>query len=197
MTDLLPDWIDSLITPEQQLMIGLLILAALPVLLYQLRIPLRSWQEKRNIRRAAKRIGARTMYNVNLPDGIGGEINIDFLVLSTDAILVIGVKRFDGMIFGSARTDDWTQTINSRSYRFPNPDIYLAQQLSAVRSIVPKTPVRGLHLFTDSAVFPWDKPENVLQVKDLLSINTPRPGLRDIPADLCTAWKQLSKSAHL
>mgnify|MGYP001824486843 FL=1 len=178
-------------------MIGLLILAALPVLVYQLRIPLRSWREKRNIRQAAKRIGARMMCDVNLPDGIGGEINIDFLVLSTDAILVIGVKRYDGMIFGSARTDDWTQTINSRSYRFPNPDIYLAQQLGAVRTIVPKAPVRGLHLFTDSAVFPWDKPENVLQVMDLLSRNTPRPRLNDIPADLRTAWKQLSKSAHL
>jgi hypothetical protein len=163
---------------------------------YLLRIPLRSWQEQRQIRRAVKRLGARVMRDVSLPDGIGGEINIDFLVLASDAILVIGVKRYDGMIFGSANTDEWTQTINSRSYRFQNPDVYLAQQISAVRTLAPKAPVKGLHLFSDTASFPWDKPDNVLQLKDLLGRNISRPGLKDIPADLCTAWKNLSKSGQ-
>lgn len=194
MTDLLPNWIEDLTTIEQQLTVGLLILAALVALAYLLHTPLRSWQEQRQIRHAVRRIGARVMRDVNLPDGIGGVINIDYLVLSSDAILVIGVKRYDGMIFGSANTDEWTQTVNSRSYRFPNPDIYLAQQLSAVRTITPKVPVKGLHLFTDTATFPWDKPGNVLQVRDLLGKNIARPGPKDIPADLGTAWKQLSKS---
>ena len=44
--------------------------------------------------------------DIDLPDGMGGEIRIDFVVLSTDAILVISVKRYDGMIFGGAQTDD-------------------------------------------------------------------------------------------
>jgi hypothetical protein len=194
MTDILPNWIKGTITSEQQQLIGLLILSILVVLTYLLRTPLRSWREKRQIRRAVKRLGARVMRDANLPDGMGGVINIDFLVLSIDAILVIGVKRYDGMIFGSANTDEWTQTINSRSYRFPNPDVYLTQQLGAVRSIIAKAPVKGLHLFTDTATFPWDKPDNVLQVKDLLRNNISRHGLKDIPADLDTAWLQLSKS---
>lgn len=193
MTGLLPNWIEGFIRDEPQLVIGLLILVALGILAYLLSIPLRAWQEKRRIRCAVKRIGARIMRDVNLPDGMGGTINIDFLVLSIDAILVIGMKLYDGMIFGSANTDEWTQTINSRSYRFPNPDVYLARQLGAVRSIVPKLPLKGLHLFTDTATFPWDKPENVLQVKDLLNRNISRPRLEDIPADLRTAWTQLSK----
>jgi hypothetical protein len=194
MTDILPNWIKGTITSEQQLLIGMLILSTLLVLTYLLRTPLRSWREKRQIRRAVKRLGARVLRDANLPDSIGGVINIDFLVLSIDAILVIGVKRYDGMIFGSANTDEWTQTINSRSYRFPNPDVYLTQQLGAVRSIIAKVPVKGLHLFTDTATFPWDKPDNVLQVRDLLRKNISRPGLKDIPADLATAWLQLSKS---
>ena len=194
MTDILPNWIKGTITSEQQLLIGMLIMSTLVVLTYLLRTPLRSWREKRQIRRAVKRLGARVMRDANLPDGMGGVIDIDFLVLSIDAILVIGVKCYDGMIFGSANTDEWTQTINSRSYRFPNPDVYLAQQLGAVRSFIAKVPVKGLHLFTDTATFPWDKPDNVLQVKDLLRKNISRPGLKDIPADLATAWLQLSKS---
>ena len=175
-------------------MIGVLILSTLLVLAYFLRIPLRSWKEKRQIRRAVKRLGARVMRDASLPDGMGGKINIDFLVLTVDAILVIGVKRYDGMIFGSANTDEWTQTLNSRSYRFPNPDVYLAQQLSAVQRIITRVPVKGLHLVTDTATFPWDKPDNVLQVNDLLSKKITRPEPKDIPADLGKAWLQLSKS---
>ena len=194
MKDILPDWLTESLTTDQQLMIGILVLATVVVLAFLLRIPLHSWQEKRQISRAVKQLGARVTRNVTLPDGMGGEINIDYLVLTTEAILVVGVKRYDGMIFGSANTDEWTQTVNTRSYRFPNPDIYLSQQLGAVRNIAPKTPVRGLHLFTDSAMFPWDKPDNVLQVKDLLSRNIEHPGLKGIPADLGTAWKKLSKS---
>jgi hypothetical protein len=104
MKEHLPDWIGGFITGDQQQLVGLLGLATLVVLAYLLRIPLRSWQEKRRIRRAVKRLGARVMRDVNLPDGMGGAINIDYLVLAADAIRVIGVKRYDGMIFGSANT---------------------------------------------------------------------------------------------
>ena len=194
MKDFLPDWLTESLTIDQQLMIGILVLATVVVLVFLLRIPLRSWQEKRQISRAVKQLGARVIRNATLPDGMGGEINIDYLVLTTEAILVVGVKRYDGMIFGSANTDEWTQTVNSRSYRFPNPDIYLAQQLSAIRSIVAKVPVKGLHLFTNTAIFPWDKPDNVLQLKDLSGRNMSRPGLKDIPADLYSALSKLSKS---
>ena len=175
-------------------MAGLSVLSILLILAYLLRMSLRSWHEQRQIRRAVKRLGVRLMRDVNFPDGIGGVINIDFLVLTSHAILVIGVKRYDGMIFGSTHTDEWTQTLNSRSYRFPNPDIHLAQQLGAVRNIAPKVDVRGLHLFSDTAVFPWDKPDNVLQVKDLLNRNRARPGPKDIPADLKAAWMHLSQT---
>jgi hypothetical protein len=195
MNEVLTNLIENSPSGAQRLMIGLLALAAL-LMLYLLRIPMRSWLEERQITRAAKRIGARMMHDVNLPDGLGGMVNIDFLVLSADAIVVIGVKRYDGMIFGSARTSEWTQTIDTRSYRFPNPDIQLAQQVSAVSSRFPKATVKGLHLFTDTAMFPWDKPDNVVQVQDLLSSNTRRPGLKDVPAELRTAWMLLSNFIH-
>jgi len=190
MTDMIPTWMASLTASEQRRLTGLLLLAIVLILLYLFRDSLHYWRESRNINRVAKRLGARMRRDVRLPDGMGGEISIDFLVLATDAILVIGVKRYDGLIYGSARIDEWTQSIRRRSYKFPNPDTYLLQQIGAVRLIVPKTPVRGLHLFTDSAVFPKDKPSNVLQAQDLLG-SFHRPRLKDIPADLQTAWTQL------
>jgi hypothetical protein len=190
MTDMIPTWMAGLTASEQRRLTGLLLLAIVLILLYLFRDSLRYWREGRHITRVAKRLGARMRRDVRLPDGMGGEISIDFLMLAADAILVIGVKRYDGLIYGSARIDEWTQSLRNRSYKFPNPDTYLQQQIGAVRMIVPKTPVRGLHLFSDSAVFPKDKPSNVLQVKDLRG-SVSRPRLKDIPAELQAAWTQL------
>jgi hypothetical protein len=196
MTDLLPIWIKNLTPAEQRLMVVLLGIAVLLVLLPLIRTPWRDWRERRQIARTVKRLGARILRDIALPDGMGGEIRIDYLALRSDAILVIGVKRYDGMIFGSPMTDEWTQTINSRSYKFPNPDTYLARQISAIRNIVPKIPVRGLHLFSDSAEFPWDKPANVRQLKDLRSSGIRRPTMKDIPAELRTAWADIVQAIN-
>jgi len=196
MTDLLPTWITNLTPIEQRLLAVLLAMAVLLVLWHLIRTPLRDWRERRQIARTVKRLGARILRDIALPDGMGGEIRIDYLALRSDAILVITVKRYDGMIFGGSNTDEWTQTINSRSYKFPNPNIYLARQISAIWNITPKIPVRGLHLFTDSAAFPWDKPPNVRQLKDLRSSGMRRPVMKDIPAELRAAWAHIVQAIN-
>jgi hypothetical protein len=196
MTDLLPTWITNLTPIEQRLLAVLLAMAVLLVLWQLIRTPLRDWRERRQIARTVKRLGARILRDIALPDGMGGEIRIDYLALRSDAILVITVKRYDGMIFGGSNTDEWTQTINSRSYKFPNPNIYLARQISAIWNITPKIPVRGLHLFTDGAAFPWDKPPNVRQLKDLRSSGMRRPVMKDIPAELRAAWAHIVQAIN-
>ena len=196
MTDLLPAWITNLTPIEQRLLAVLLAMAVLLVLWHLIRTPLRDWRERRQIARTVKRLGARILRDIALPDGMGGEIRIDYLALRSDAILVITVKRYDGMIFGGSNTDEWTQTINSRSYKFPNPNIYLARQISAIWNITPKIPVRGLHLFTDSAAFPWDKPPNVRQLQDLRSSGMRRPVMKDIPAELRAAWAHIVQAIN-
>jgi len=92
-------------------------------------------------------------------------------LLGRDAILVIGVMRFEGLIFGSTHTDQWTQVINRRSYKFDNPDHKLQDQINAVRLIAPGVEVSGWHLFGHGANFPKDKPDNVLQPADVRSLH--------------------------
>lgn len=196
LTAAIPAWFARLTLPEQILLIGLLGLGMLWLVSQLPATAMRHWCERRRIGRAIRRLGARSRRNATLPDGLGGETRIDFLVLAGDAILVIGVKRYDGMIFGSTRTDEWIQTLHSRSYKFPNPDARLAQQVAAVRALVPKAAVRGLHLFTDSAVFPRDKPPNVLQVGDVLGSDIRPPRIKDIPGDLRAAWTQVLQTAR-
>lgn len=191
---------DSLHTLVQTPLLGgqypltvLAILCGLAALLYLVRTPLRRWRQERQIAGAIKRLGARVLHDVRLPDGMGGKLVIEHLLLATDAILVVDVKRFAGLIFGSAQTDQWTQVVNTRSYRFPNPDNYLQLQVIAVRTVVPKVPVKGLHVFTHGAVFPRDKPANVLLLEDIRKIPR-RPKMKDIPKELDTAWNTLADS---
>ena len=109
----------------------------MPVLLFLFRNQLRNWRQEHNIRKVIRRLGVRSMKNIHLPDGTGGEVTIAHLLLGRDAILVIGVMRFEGLIFGSPHTDQWTQVINRRSYKFENPDHYLQRQINAIRLITP------------------------------------------------------------
>lgn len=175
---------------ELQLWLALVAVAAVAGLLLLFRKPLGHWRQERQVRQALKRLGAMALHNISLPDGVGGEIVIDNLLLATDKILVVDVKRFDGLIFGSSKTDLWTQVINKRSYRFPNPDRHLQLQVSAVRTLLPGVNVAGLHLFTHNAKFPKGRPSSVLQIEDIRKLpRRPRP--RDIPKDLRAAWKEL------
>ena len=176
---------------EQRLIAVLAVITGLLILFYTVRPPLRHWWQERQIASAVNRLGALARHNVHLPDGIGGEIMIDHLLLATDALLVVGVKRYDGLIFGGRHTDIWTQTINNRSYKFPNPDHLLQLQISAVRNIVPDVAVKGLHLFTHHAVFPRDKPSSVLLLEDVRK-QPRKPKLKNIHKELRLAWNELT-----
>jgi hypothetical protein len=182
--------LDLALTDQLQLFVptGLLVLLGLYFLC---RTPLRHWYQERQIRRAIRHLGARRMQGVRLPDGLDGEVLIDYLLLTRDAILVVSVKRFDGLIFGGTHTDQWTQVVNGRSYKFSNPDQYLRLQVNAVRLLIPDVAVSGVHLFTPGARFPKDKPASVLLMREISG----RSRFRDIPAPLRTAWKTLVETA--
>ncbi|MGD2136869.1 MAG: nuclease-related domain-containing protein [Gammaproteobacteria bacterium] len=177
---------DLPLNEQLQLLIptGLLVMLGLYFLC---RTPLRDWFQERRIARATRRLGARRMKNLRLPDGVDGEVLIDYLLLGREAILVVSVKRYDGLIFGGERTDQWTQVINNRSYKFPNPDQHLRRQVNAVRLLAPDAPVTGVHLFTSGARFPKDRPASVILMEEING----RPRYSDIPAPLRAAWETL------
>lgn len=176
---------------SDQLYLLLGVLAAVAALLYSVREPIFNWREERRLRRAIRRLGARSLRDVRLSDSMGGEVTIDYLLLAADGLLIVGVKRFSGVIFGGSQTDQWTQVINRCSYKFPNPDDYLHRQVEAVRLLVPDTAVTGIHLFTHGASFPKGKPDNVLLSRE---IRQKAPKLRRIPKALRTAWEQLAQT---
>ena len=57
-----------------------------PVLLFLFRTQLKNWWQERNIRKVIRRLGVRSMENIHLPDGTGGEVTIAHLLLGRDAL---------------------------------------------------------------------------------------------------------------
>lgn len=145
-------------------------------------------RERRNIKRAVKRLGAKTLSDISLPDGIDGEVFIDYLVLTPDDIKVISVKRYPGLIYGGEQLQNWTQVVNNRNHSFPNPLYEMRLKIMAVMAIVPNVPVNGLTLFCDNSRFPTNKPPGVLNVQDIGAT----PDKKPIPPDLLSSWGVLS-----
>jgi len=185
----LPEFLHELVNNSELQATLLVALVALAGVLYLLRNRVRRWNSERKTRKIIQRLGARRIENIRLPDGTGGEVIIENLLLAPDALVIAGIKRFDGLIFGARLTDQWTQVLGRRSYKFDNPDHYLQRQLNAIAQIVPDAPVTGWHLFTN-AKFPRDKPDSVLLLGDLKTL-PPRPRYADIPKQLRAAWKQV------
>ena len=191
MPDAFQNLLQAVPLTTDQLYLVLGALAGIAALIFTFREQIFNWREERRLKRAIRRLGARALRNIRLTDGMGGEVTIDYLLLASDAVLVVGVKRFSGVIFGGPQTDQWTQVINRCSYKFPNPDDYLQRQVEAVRLIVPEIAVIGIHLFTHGASFPKGKPDNVLLSQE---IRQKPPKLRRIPKALRNAWEQIMKS---
>lgn len=193
MTELIQNLLQQVPLNTVQLYLVPGVLAAAIVLAVLFRRQLANWREQRQVTRMLRHLGARRLRDLQLPDGMGGEVTIDYLLLARDALLVVGVKRYSGIIFGGPQTDQWTQVVNRVSYKFPNPDAYLQRQVNAVRLLSPGTRVTGLHLFTHGAEFPRDKPDNVLSTRDIRQFPK-RVKSGDIPGPLRSAWQQLVAS---
>lgn len=102
------------------------------------------------------------LQNIILPDGIGGLVDIEHLILLDQGILIVELFPISGNLFGADKIDQWTQMVNGRSFKFPNP-LYRMQMLrQAVKVIAPSTPVFYRIIFTAlDSDFPKGQPEDV------------------------------------
>lgn len=150
---------------------------------------------ERKLMRVIKKFGRETMHDVMLPDGLGGFTYIEHLVLSANAIVVLYLKRYRGVIFAGEHIDEWTQVLNSNSYRFPNPLRQLEMDVMAINNLISNAEVTGLVVFTHGSEFPKGKPGNVMLFSDLeASLKGFKAG--ELPPFLHTAWKKLQEQVE-
>ena len=104
-----------------------------------------------------------------IPNADEGEILVDYLLLTSQGLLVLEVKDVQGTVFGGDKLQDWTVINNERRYTFSNPQPALYDRIAAVRQIVREVPVAGRILFLDGAEFAKGTPGLVSNLDQLVS----------------------------
>lgn len=118
--------------------------------------------------RALEAVAIDRLQNVLLPDGMGGQIQIEHLLLTGHGLLVIDAKAFAGSIFASERMAEWTVISKQGRFTFPNPLGTLYDRVAALRQLVRDVPVAGYVLFAGSADFTKGRPRDVLSAAELM-----------------------------
>lgn len=96
-----------------------------------------------------------------IPDGMGGLIEIEYLVRLKQGLLILHQYSISGHLFGAEKIDQWTQLVDGRSYKFANPLINLLHVQQSLSLLAPKIPIFTHVVFTGSCNFPKGKPDNV------------------------------------
>jgi hypothetical protein len=124
--------------------------------------------QRRSRRRALlarlERIGYRAAHQVLVPDGMGGFIHIDHLLLTPRGVLVLDTRRVAGLIFGGDQMSDWTVMGRGRRFTFDNPQPALYDRVAAVKALVGDVPVEGRLLFSNVGKFTKGRPKYVLML---------------------------------
>ena len=119
---------------------------------------IREWR----IQRSLDQIGCEQLRNLVCPDGLDGFFNIDRLVLTGDAIVLISYKLYSGNIYCAEHISEWTQIIGQKSFKFANPLFELENQLTSLKLLIGNAPIEGYLFFNQSAEFPKGHPDRVL-----------------------------------
>ena len=154
----------------------------------------RNWLKEKYMFRCIRRLGVAAIRNIVLPDGMDGRVLIENIVLTSEGIFILPIKRYCGIIFAADNIETWTQVVGKRSYKFPNPLPELDAYVMAVRNLLPTVKIEGHILVTSDADFPKGKPERVLPVSKVVELLEVDNG--EVPVQLKEAWNQL-KAAGL
>src|ERR1700729_1672930 len=150
-----------------------------------------------------ERVASAAAHQVLVPDGMGGFIHIDHLLLPPRGILLLDTRRVAGLIFGGDQMSDWTVMGRNR-FTFDNPQPALYDRIAAVKALVGEFPVEGRLLFSNVGKFTKGIPKWVLML-DGIEVEFPivDQGMKASPAfaQYSEAWArlvaQLRPSPHL
>ena len=111
-----------------------------------------------------ERVASAAAHQVLVPDGMGGFIHIDHVLLTPRGILVLDTRRVAGLIFGGDQMSDWTVMGRGHRYTFDNPQPALYDRIAAVKAIVGDVPVEGRLLFSNVGKFTKGIPKWVVML---------------------------------
>jgi Nuclease-related domain len=135
--------------------------------------------------------------NVLLPNGMGGQIHLHYLLLTERGLLVIDLVDAPGAIFGGDQMTEWTAIGKKRRYTFPNPQHALYDRMAAVQSLAGEVPVEGRVVFSLRSEFPKGRPRYVVRIDglqaDFAAIDQSRISAAAAFADV---WRKIRNQAE-
>jgi Nuclease-related domain len=119
---------------------------------------------RRSLLARLERIALGAAHQVLVPDGMGGFIHIDHVLLTPRGVLVLDTRRVAGLIFGGDQMSEWTVMGRGHRYTFDNPQPALYDRIAAVKAIVGDVPVEGRLLFSNVGKFTKGIPKWVVML---------------------------------
>lgn len=117
--------------------------------------------------KAIKQLRTDEVKSIVIPDGIGGILEIDRLILTEQGLLLLESYPISGHLYGADQIDQWTQIVDGRSYKFANPLHHVHNAKHALQILAPKVPIFCRVVFTAEGDFPKGKPDEVSVIASL------------------------------
>jgi len=142
-------------------LLGLLVIAILLVVHFRRR-------GGQGLRRLIQEVSSDALIDVFIPDGLGGEIHIDHLLLTPHGLILLETKDIQGAVFAGDRLDTWSATLDGQRATFSNPIPMLEERVAALKLLAPGMPIESRVLFISPVTFPKGHPETVSTVASLI-----------------------------
>lgn len=152
--------------------------------------------ERRNQDRIES-IAYEVLRNVLIPNGSGGQLHLNYLLLTERGLLIIDLFDIPGAVFGGDQMFQWTAIGRKLRFTFSNPQPILYDRIAAVKLLAGDVPVDGRLVFTQRSEFPKGKPKLVLRIDQLTSAFPQVDRSRsNVVAAFGDVWQNIKKQAQ-
>ncbi|MDE2139771.1 MAG: hypothetical protein KGJ17_04620 [Gammaproteobacteria bacterium] len=156
---------------------------------------LRLTAARRNMLGTLRNIADRLMRDVVLPDGVGGHIGVDALLLRDGKLHLLLLRHADGAVFAGSKMDRWS-AVGRRRFVFRNPLHALQDRSIALRALAPELNVVPHVLFTGKCHFPKGCPAEVQLFEDFARpLRRRKKPAVTLDTGLEAAWTRLREAA--
>lgn len=145
------------------------------------------------IARALDSISHDRLQDFFLPDGMGGHIHFDVLLLTNRGFIVLDIKDVPGTLFGSEKMQEWVVMTGRRRHTFRNPLAGLHDRLAVVRSLMRDIRSEAYLVFTDRGHFTKGAPRETIMLDEL--VEKIGPAGSEYPQAFDAAWKEIQQLA--
>ena len=151
----------------------------------------RRYQSKRKIRNMIKKISYDFVEDVEIDEGLDQYAHFDFICLGKQGVHIFSVKNYAGHIFAADEINEWSQILDRKSYKFPNPGFELSHGVELLKTMT-DLEVTGYNIFSDAADFPKGQPDNVILCADIFEFFG-KMNRRNMSEPVLIDWQKLKQ----